>query len=100
MKTFGEYVTSVPEPLARTARASAHSSSVGTSTSAKGSIAGAYGTDLGAGQLRRTGMRRAWIVPVVLIAAGCGGSADAPAPSPAADSALTADGISVELPDG
>jgi hypothetical protein len=45
-------------------------------------------------------MRRAWIVPVVLVAAGCGGSADAPAPTPAASSTLSADGISVDLPDG
>ena len=44
MKTFGEYVTSEPVPRSRMARASAHSSSVGASTSAKGSIAGAYGT--------------------------------------------------------
>ena len=45
-------------------------------------------------------MRRAWIVPVVLVAAGCGGSADAPVPSPASGSTLSADGVSVELPDG
>lgn len=45
-------------------------------------------------------MRRAWILPVVLVAAGCGGSADAPAPTPAAGATLSADGISLELPDG
>ena len=45
-------------------------------------------------------MRRAWIVPVVLVAAGCGGSADAPVPSRASGSTLSADGVSVELPDG
>src|SRR4051794_8792816 len=100
MKTFGEYVTSEPVPRSRVPRASAHSSSVGASTSAKGSIAGAYGTDSGACPGRRRGMRRAWLVPFVLVAAGCGGAADVPSPTPASDSnTLGADGISVDLPD-
>ena len=46
-------------------------------------------------------MRRAWLLPFVVVAAGCGGSAEAPAPTPASDpNALSADGISVRLPDG
>src|SRR5215204_849572 len=101
MKTFGEYVTSVPVPRSRTARASAHSSVVGASTSAKGSIAGAYATDLRTRPGRKRGMRRAWACLVVLVLAGCGGSADIQPSAPRADSGtLSADGITVDLPDG
>ena len=99
MKTFGEYVTSRPCPAPEAAGLGAELLCRHVDER-NGSIAGAYGTNIAAGEARRTGMRRASIVPVVLVAAGCGGSANAPVPSRAPGPMSSADGVSVELPEG